>query len=347
MVALPASVVAALEADRDSLNARFMQRLRSGAKIDGEAFLDHLEQAIAPLVEQINDRFPERTRHVLGALYDVSLDLFTASLLGPEAKSDGVKRVWTELLPTVSPLLARDPQAVAGSLCNAAVQISQQAGARPQQWLEQMKTLASSCTSKSDLLKVGVISAWQSGLVQFRSTALRSVKELDATLAARLFHLPASPDTIDIVSLAERLSKNRWMTAEQALAKKALRELLAVGQVGAFSGYGGLFRRPPTVRGDSACLQVSDGTTEWELLADLHGAWFRKTGDATGKFPVNVRHADLTIDHQGTITWHGCSLTQPHLQQVTSVAVCDHTLAVTTHTSHHLFLYTLAGEPIA
>ena len=49
------------------------------------------------------------------------------------------------------------------------------------------------------------------------------------------------------------------------------------------------------------------------------------------------------MDRQGLIRWKNLSLAQPHLVGVTSQAVSDQTLAVTTATSHHVFLYSILG----
>ncbi len=343
MRSLPEAVVAALESDRESLNARFASRLRGGAKIDGPAFLEHLQLALAPLVTKVHERFPERTRLVLGGLYDLSLDLFTASLLGPEARTNWIEKVWQELLPEMIEPLARDPLAVAGSICNALVQISQQSGTRPQQWIDAMKRHAPACSNKSDLLRLGVVFAWQAGMVQYRSAAFQSLLSMDVSLAARLLDLPSTTSAADVSTFVDRLSSQRWLTSQRAQALSGKRELQPVATVGAFSGYGGLFRKPPTVHSEAGCLYVSDGATQWQLQADAHGAWFRKTGDGrptTG----SSRHSDVSIDRHGKIVWQKCSLAQPHLLQVTSLAVCDQTLAVTTATSHYLFLYAVLGD---
>ena len=84
-------------------------RQRGGAKIDPPAFLGHVMQLVVPLLAEVHARFPERAAAVLVALYDASLDLFAAALLGPEPKVPVVLRVWTELLPNTVTLLAREP----------------------------------------------------------------------------------------------------------------------------------------------------------------------------------------------------------------------------------------------
>jgi hypothetical protein len=102
-----ATFASLLSDQRESLNERFALRKRSGARIETEAFFHHLRESVEPLVLQVHARFPERAPRVLTALYDASLDLFAADLLGGESKLPIIRRIWLDLLPTAIPLLAR------------------------------------------------------------------------------------------------------------------------------------------------------------------------------------------------------------------------------------------------
>ena len=130
----------------------------------------------------------------------------------------------------------------------------------------------------------------------------------------------------------------------EAAAQPPTRPTVAcVAKAGAFSGYGGVFFRPPLVRVEGPRLLVSDGRSHWEMLADAYGVWFRKTTEATATRSLPPGGAEVTVDRQGNIRWNKLSLAQPHLVNVTSLALCDQTLAVTTATSHHVFLYSILG----
>src|SRR5688500_2149997 len=106
---IPEAIATLLESERDALNQRFKLRQAAGARIESAAFLKHVRHEIVPLAILVQTKFAERLRSLILALYDVSLDLFAASYLGPEAKSPWVGRVWRELLPSVPVLLAREP----------------------------------------------------------------------------------------------------------------------------------------------------------------------------------------------------------------------------------------------
>jgi hypothetical protein len=339
-----AAFVEALDAQRDALNSRFALRQRAGGRIDGEAFLQHLQARISPLVDQIAAASPERVRAVVAALYDVSLDLFAASLLGPLAKMPWVERVWAELLPAATNLAARQPQQVAGSLCNAAFQIASQRGARPQLWIERIREVAPRCQSLSELLEAGKVAAWQAGMVQMRGAALSAAGAMRAPLAAVALGLPETTSAENLAARLGRLREHVWLTVEAAGDARRAAAIECVGTVGAFSGFGGLFLRPPVVDGVDGRLLVNDGESQWELVADAYGAWLRRIGDAPKKRPKS-KAAAAKIDGGGTLRWGESSLAQPHLASATSLAECGLTLAVTIPTSHHVFLFSNLGTP--
>ena len=341
---LPAAIAAVLEAERDALNARFALRQRGGARIDGRAFLAHLQEAVAPLAEQIHAILPERTRNAVLTLYDVSLDVFAASLLGPEAKTPLIGRVWTDLLPLVVKLVAREPQQVAGCLCNAAFQIAGQQGTQPDVWLARMQAAAPRCQSVAQLLEAGKVAAWQAGMVQYRKSALAAAGQLPAALAGCVLGLSDTVTAEQMPTILGRLNENPWLTAAAALdGPPGPPQLACVAMAGAFIGFGGLFFRPPLVEAHDERLLASDGRTQWELLADACGIWLRRVGEAPARHSAAASRSDVSVG-RGVIRWGKLSLAVPHLAEASSFALGGSTLAVTISTSHHVFLYSQRGQ---
>lgn len=340
-VKLCAPFIAALEEDREALNMRFALRLRGGQRIDGPAFLTHLQESVSPLIEQIHAALPERSRAAVTALYEASLDLFASALLGPEAKMPWVERVWRELLPRATKLLAREPQRVAGCLSNAAYQVASQPGTRPQEWLARMQLIAPRCESASELLEAGKIAAWQAGMVQYRSAALAAAEVLRPSIATLTLGMDESISAATLRDQVQRLRESLW-TAVDSIPSNQQPGISSVATVGSFIGFGGLFYRPPIVEAEGSRLFVSDGRWQWELLADRYGAWFRKLGQAPASH--NKSRARIAIDKDGTIRWGKQSLAVPQLAGASSFAEAGQTLAITIPTSHHVFLYALTGN---
>ena len=328
-------VAALLDAQRDSLNERFAARRRGGARIDPPAFLEHVRDTVGPLLADVHARLPERSPAVLTALYDASLDLFAASLLGPEAKLPAMQRVWAELLPNAITLLAREPVSLVGCLCNALFQVAQQRGTRPGLWLDRTRAVLPHCQSVAEALDAGVVAAWQAGMPQFRDAALAAAERMKPTLAAVSLGLSLDATEETCRAVVASLKRDRWSRAGVAAASPALSP---VGNAGAFTGFGGPFSRPPTVRCVGGRLIVSVGdTAHWQMVADAYGVWFRRTEGLKAR--PEPLPADAAVDSHGSVRWGRLTCQAPHLAGHTAIACDGETLAVTTPTSHHVFLF--------
>ena len=338
MTELSPAMLAVLTEEREALNARVALRKRAGQAVDGAALLEHFRVRVGPIIERMHHAWPERARGALLALTDASLDLFAASLLGPESKLPIVAALWEQLLPEMPALVAREPLRVAGCLSNAVVQIANQRGARPDAWLETMQRVAPHCQSVDQLLSAGRIAAWRAGMVQYRAVALAAAAELATPLGALGLGLHAEVTSTQLSAALERMAGDPWLTCEAAIsASSSSPALRLVATAGAFRGFGGVFLRPPVVTAEDGQLIVSDGISQWRLLADVYGAWFQRIG--SGLLAKVTHKGEASIDKQGRLCWGTQKLAQPQLIKATSLAVAGATLAVTIPTSHHVFLY--------
>jgi hypothetical protein len=330
------AMAAVLEQDRESLNQRFQLRQRAGAKIDAMAFQRHLRTAVNELVGAVAAVHVERVRAVVNALFDVSLDLFSAGLLGPEARHPYVAAEWRDVLPQAVALLARDPVRVAGCASNAVDHLTAQAAGRPTEWIAVMGRLAPHCDGVPQWLAAGKVAAWQAGLVQYRSAALGIARELPSKTLALLFDVPNDTAEADMRQRLDRLESDRWYSPHTR--PDAEQSLRVVRTTGGFRGFGGPCVRPPTVTLQGDRLLVSDGDTAWALLADAFGElWHRMPGSTAS--PTAGRHSPTTvIDATGRVSWDGRQERFEELADASSFACDGQTLAVTLPTSHHLFL---------
>jgi len=328
-----------LDAQRDSFNDRFAARRRGGARIDPAAFLAHLRETVAPLLAEVHARLPERAPAVLNALYDASLDLFAASLLGPEGKLPAMHRVWMELLPNAVTLLAREPVSLVGCLCNAIFQVAQQRGTRPDLWLERIKSALPHSQSVTDVLDAGVVAAWQAGMPQFREPALAAAERMKPTLASAALGLSSETSAEVCRDTVASMKRDRWFRVGTTAPSPGLSP---VGHAGAFTGFGGPFSRPPAVRCVGGRLVASVGdASHWHMVADAYGAWFRRVEDTKSK--PEPLPAEVAIDAQGTVRWGRSACKAPHLAGHTGIACDGETLAVTIPTSHLVFLFARTG----
>ncbi|MCA9130201.1 MAG: hypothetical protein KDB22_24105 [Planctomycetales bacterium] len=333
-----------LRSQRDAFNQRFAIRQRSGARIDESSFQAHLRTTVNDLVGSVAAILPERISAVVSALFDVSLDLFAAGLLGATTKHPHVASAWREVLPQATQLLARDPLRVAGCLSNAVDYIAAQPDSRPEDWVATMKEVSPLCDSVTQWLDAGKVAAWRSGLVQYRRAALRLARQLPQHLSSRCVGVRSELLESDWPKLLDRMEVDRWFAPTedgwetpkaQNSHQSASETLMIVRRVGAFRGFGGPCVRPPKVAQQDSALFVSDGEARWQLLADAFGTlWHRvvfQPGSASSKSKV-------TVDANGLVTWGDVQQTFSELQDASSCACDGQTLAVTLNTSHFVYL---------
>jgi len=314
-----AAAAEALEKGRERYNAAFLAARKGGAALDPQAFLQHIQSVVLPIVDQVSARMTERTVGVMDALYSVSIQLFAASLLGPGAKTAAVTRVWAELLPGLTHLLMRDPQRVAAMLSNAAHNIAGTPEARFDSWLNDLLRIAPQCSDVNGLLEAGKIAAWRAGMAHYRKGALAAVKSLPPALAQAALQAP--------VEMAARWQSDPWA------AEGGQSSLAIIARAGAFRGYGGRFIRPPRVWSSANLLFANDGEGTWQLIADRFGCVFVR-------HDVSPRNesAGVSVKPDGLVIFPDQRAKFAELASPTSFAFDGVTLAVTIPTSHSIFL---------
>lgn len=331
------ALAAVLGEDRESLNQRFRQRQGAGAKIDGSSFQRHLRTSVNELVGAVAAARPERIRAVVNALFDVSLDLFAAGLLGPEARHPHVAAAWQDALPQAVDLLARDPVRVAGCVSNAADHLAAHASGRPSEWVALMARLAPHCDGVSQWLDAGKVAAWKAGLVQYRSDAIDIARELPWKISALAIGMPDDVTQSDWRPRLARLADDRWYLP-QSDPETAERSLRIVRSTGGFRGFDGPCLRPPKVKLLGDRLLVSDGEATWELFADAFGELWRRVETLPAKTAAAAGDSKAALDSTGRVSWGTRRERFDELADASSFACDGQTLAVTLPTSNYVFL---------
>lgn len=255
---LPAALVGVLEADRERLNQLVHETQRSSPTFDPGSFTDAVRELVAPIVSAVDANGAGFASLVAQALLDVALPL-TA-----EGHLDGaVRRGWDELLPLLPAHLAADPQRVIASVTNALANLDRAAGARPDQWIELVRTVAPSATSVDELLAAGQLAAWRCGMAAYRRDALQVARTLPGGIVTAIL------GEADL----DRFAADPWHGRADATSPV---------RVGGFRGFGGPFLRPPLIVGVEADgVVVTDGDAQWLVLADAFGSAVVRTGPET------------------------------------------------------------------
>ncbi len=207
-----------------------------------------------------------------------------------------------------------------------------------QEWIGLMARLAPHCDSVPQWLDAGKLAAWRTGLVQYRSTALRIAHELPWRLSALVLDASCDIAETDWRQRLAQLETDRWYLPQTNPAATVDRSLRIVRTTGGFRGFGGPCLRPPTVRAQGDALFVFDGDAAWQLLADAFGTLWQRTvavpsGSAASDVPLPT-----TLDASGRLTWGAMQQQLGELACASSFACDGQTLAVTLPTSHYVFL---------
>ena len=310
---------------------------RKARPIDAEALLTHLAHVVTPIVDAVAARFPEKVDQVMSELYDLSLELIGASVLGPGSKSQGVAKAWRALLPQAPHLVAREPGRIAACVTNAVYNLETSACPRRGEWLTIMQALLPSCPAVQPFLDAGKVVAWRCGMAQYRQGALAIARQMDAPLAAGALGLPANTDAAALRAALDRLAANPWITPSEALSGAGdPKRLRLVRRAGAFRGFGGPFLRPPVAAYADGQWLASDGETTFGLIADVFGEHFYRLDQPA---PAVTRALKtVSISAAGDLRWGSTATRWEPLTACTSLATDEVTLAVTVPTSHHVFL---------
>ncbi len=313
-----------LEARRAYFNARFAEKQITRPDLDGDAFLHVLREYVAPVVEAVAQRQEDAALVVGQHLYDVALDLFADGLFLSESI---IARAWRELFPHTAPFLIQQPQRVAASVVNAAYNISQTLGARPEQWLETMRALAPFCANAEIFLQAGQVAAWRAGMAHYRIGALQILKTLDEKIVRVIFGL----DVVDVNALHYALMANPWyVPATDNRTQNTEKRLKVVKRVGSFRGFGGTFLAPPRVMWTKEGFVASDENENYLVFADAFGATLHRV-ETTREEKIS---SPFQLNRDGKVMLEKISVVMPELANATSFAANQNTLAVTSELTH-------------
>lgn len=326
-----------LENQRDALNRLYRSRLALGTKIDAKHFTEHVRTRIGGILTAVDAVLPERTRLALSELFEVSLELFAAGHFGEETRTPHLSSLWESLFPKIAKPLARAPRRVAGCLSNAVVQIEQQSPVSAERWIRLVAQAGAYTESVDELLVLGKVAAWISGMAHYRSSALAAASSIPTQAMASLLGLDPGSDGIMVRDCLTQLQQSPWYTVNTS--QRTHGTVKQVAQCGAFRGFGGTLIKPPTVATIDEKLMVSDGQHVWQIFADRFGAVTQRVDAEPFRGKLGLSKSNPRIAADGTIKWDKATIVRADLANANSVAFDGTTLAVTIPTSFHVYLF--------
>jgi hypothetical protein len=330
--AVTAPLARALEHGRERYNARFAQV--TGRRVDAEAFKQHLRDVVELIADAVDRVRADRVDAVVTAAYDLSLELMTSGLLGPQARHPAIAAGWRAIAPNAPWLLADDPLGLLGSVTNALYNLSLHEGAQPDVWVREMASIADVIPDFASFRAAGHVIAWRCGMAQHRRGALASCRTLSPPLALRVLGVTGK-DPSKVTHALDRLSADRWLAPENAF-EESPRVLRVVSIVGAFRGFGGHFQNPPKVYTvANGAIIAADRENHWAVIADVCGVALLPLSSPprAERVPTAFR-----FSRDGEVVRGDTRAQFPGLANATSSAGDDTTLAITIDQSHQIFL---------
>ncbi len=320
-----------LEQNRTRYNARVGQTKKHFPRLDDAKVAAVLRELVQPLVELVDQYAADKTGSVTDVYFDLALELCGRGILGDSTRYPFIEFAWQTLLPSLTPLIVTAPRTIIGSITNAVYTLSCEPSANPMYWLTRLRQAAPLLSDVSTLLKMGQVTAWQTGMAHYRQPALTLCQSLSPALLKIAFGMSTQQLTMEqIVAI---MAANPWY---QPAVPDAYPQLRIVKCAGAFRGFGGVFMAPPTVYASGDTFVASDGTSTWLLHADAFGATFHRTQGMPRAESTASAFGFKVIT--GKVSKNQFTVDFPELETVSSIAANATTLAVTTPWSHTISL---------
>jgi hypothetical protein len=267
------TLAAVLQSGRTEFNARYEAARQRYPGLDSAGFAKFIEEIIDPLAQGSARIARDRVSELVLVAYDVGLELVGQKLVGDEARGRVIEAGLRKMDPFLMPLIVLEPERVLPAICNALHNLASTPGARVEQWADVLGRMGVQCTDPDQLLKLGQILGWRSGLAHYRASALALMAALPPAMVLAAVGAGPRGNLSDIV---RRLESDPWFDPAKTDPVGTGPQLSIVAKVGGFRGFGGLFVEPPQVASSRDQLWVRSGDDCWLLCADAFGATFHR-----------------------------------------------------------------------
>ncbi|MCK6406685.1 MAG: hypothetical protein L6Q60_11805 [Rhodocyclaceae bacterium] len=318
-----------LAAGRTQFNARVAEAKRRSPSFDSDAFGAFLISAVDPVIAAVDAISPDRAASVALSAYDIALMLAAQGMIGPKARYPLVGRAWGTLFPALAQQISEEPAEVLGALSNAALYLGSTPNLRGEEWLQHMCELAPT-TTVPELLALGKVLAWRSGVAHFRSGALNAASTLPENLVVAA--VGATPGN-SWASIRARFDDDPWWSPNAEVASERC--------IGDFSGFGGSFSQPPEVRASVSGFWVKSGDRYSLLIADVWGAVLHPASAEEFASPAPIIKFPVPVQKGNRLIFGHRAVDIDLPAEGLSVVCNETTAAVSSIYSHQIRLYPL------
>ncbi len=326
----------ALSANRDALNRRVRRAKAGGARIDSAALLRHIGERVGPAVDAIHERAPGRVPAAVAELFELSVEIFARGLGRADGLRPEVELAW-RALPPLADALAAAPRLVARDMIHGALRLEQEVTGAAARWCGEVMRTAEFAATPDALRRIALVLAWTCGLAHARSAALEAWRTLGDRAAGAVFVRRGEP-LPDRGALERRLADRWWRPGPPGPPRIEI-----AARLGGSAALGGPFAAPPRVALSEGALYALDGASAWRIHADAFGATLRRSRMPAG---ATSRTEPFAVHRSGRVGRGGLRYEAPLLEDPSSAAATDDTLAVTTGRSYRISIVAcISGVP--
>jgi hypothetical protein len=337
MATISPALAARLEARRTLFNKQFALARRGFPDLDPAAFTGFLREILDPLVILAEKIDPGTLPAFIEAGYGIGIELTGKKIIGPEARSSALEKLWKTTFPAAIGLILNNPGPMLAKLSNAAHQLDVEAHARCDEWLSLVTALSPLCNDCPTLLALAQVCAWKCGMAHYRHGAIPLITALPAPLRAALFPLI---DESNLPGEIERFLSDPWYTPARSAEKQRQPITYCTG---GFRGLGGPFKHPPLAAGHEGKLLLWCDREWWIVHADVFGVTCKRLPakySANIPRPSEIKEKKSRSGHNGlfveggTVTVKGRSFDLSSEGTVSGAALASNTLLVSLENSH-------------
>jgi len=241
---------------------------RSPMGLDTQAFSDFLNHGVDPIVRAISKTAPDRLSMSVDEMFTMALTLVSTKHAGPAAQQDYVNKLWRDIAPSFSTLIAHDPIESLSMLTNAMIKVAGDPNIRSEDWLNHIAQIAPDAQDISTLKSLCIIASWRSGGVNMRGAALKAANKIPEALACKAVRASKKAKWEKVY---DRLIKDIWWRPDE--------QEVSGHMVGDFAGFRGTFLHPPILKPALEGFLVRSADLYFHLTVDAFG---------TKLHPINI-----------------------------------------------------------
>ncbi|HRK75508.1 MAG TPA: hypothetical protein PLL64_14585, partial [Rhodothermales bacterium] len=222
-----------LTTNRDYLNMQFEMLKNQYPALEQKAVFSYIQQSLQTVATALLEENDETESHQsIKTLYITGLNLMGRGLW---AKFPILLHIWQEVFPKL-PLLRTNLHRTLQIVVNTAYNVSQSNGST-RLLLAGLRKTAPHIDQPHKLEAAALILAWRSGLIFYRTSAIKAAEQLPESLARILLEVPEA-HTLSFI--LENLQESVWFRSETGQHDEH-------SQIGGFQGFGGSFLNPPEI----------------------------------------------------------------------------------------------------